>query len=546
MDWQNVAFARTNVTISVGDWVKVSGLKISGLSLKSVEGTVFVREEFVQLWDRMQRFITMDDFNGLIVEGPPGVGKSTEVWTWACFVSSQLSKSVFWAHIYNQRSVFCVQMTDSECRSLRCTLEASKAELAVSSCEIVILDGYREEYGDVYQDLFAFLDHPQRKACLVTSLAKNLYGDRQDLSQVDKIAVGGWSLTDCKTACRDPTFFDEICPFLDMSQIGKASQTPNSAHGSTDGRSAFISVEGPKRRRESVTEEEINDLIEQKYFYAGGSARWMFTMNVPALKRVIQDHIERVTNFEEVYNGFHGLRCPTTNHLVISLRDGSSTGMEMRRNFVSKYVAGMLFENCKVNAFELAYSLARENKNPSVRGWIQEFDLIDQIKERKSQCMPLLLKNEGIDETWLIPGFEEFDPKCTLEVKSELEQCYWLRPVRWNQAGYDLVRMVKLDESKYILQLLQISGAVTHDLNLRHFADLAINVARTMSKETAVEIYVLVPEKMNKPKLNIQNQLALAHFNVGSGLDKWTGSQILDYIQFRTFKTREKGTLAQQ
>ena len=212
---------------------------------------------------------------------------------------------------------------------------------------------------------------------------------------------------------------------------------------------------------------------------------------------------------------------------------------------MSKYVGARMFQKCKPSAFSLAYSLAADNKNPAFRGWIHEFDLVDQIQALKLISSPLQLINPTTSrvETLDIAGFEEFDPQFTDGVQGQLKACYWLRPMRWNQAGYDLVRTSKVNDSKFILQIMQVTGGKTHELNLNHFAELAVNVAKTLGEETTVEIYVLVPHSVAQPELKIENDGALAAFKVGSGEEKWEFTQVRRHILFRRFKTREEGPL---
>ena len=90
-----------------GQYVWVRQMRLAGF--RSAESLLFVREESVQLWDFLQRSANDDDpaqspFN-VSVEGPPGTGKSTEVWAWALWVAKTRKIAVVWYQLSTNRVV---------------------------------------------------------------------------------------------------------------------------------------------------------------------------------------------------------------------------------------------------------------------------------------------------------------------------------------------------------------------------------------------------------------------------------------------------------
>ena len=210
-----------------------------------------------------------------------------------------------------------------------CTLEEVSKALETSNCEIVILDGYQAKYGLIYESLFSFRTLPCRKAVMVSSLAKNFHLESGDLCEVESICIGGWSLPDFKAACRDSPFFSIFSPFLEVSCVCPITASPGSAPERADAQDTL-----GKRSPPSMTSDHIDRIIEQKYFYAGASARWMFATQFERLMEIIQWNLDRSPNFETGFQGLCGLRCAETNYLVTVFTDASLSSRSKNRNFV--------------------------------------------------------------------------------------------------------------------------------------------------------------------------------------------------------------------
>ena len=210
-------------------WIQVEGLKAAGLNDGSDQAILYVRDLYVILCDRLQKlFEPNHEYKGLIVEGPPGVGKSLEVWHWASYASLHLKKELLWCHIHSSKTVYMVEQSETNVSRI-CTLEEVSKALETSNCEIVILDGYQAKYGLIYESLFSFRTLPCRKAVMVSSLAKNFHLESGDLCEVESICIGGWSLPDFKAACRDSPFFSIVSPFLEVSCVCPITASPGSA-----------------------------------------------------------------------------------------------------------------------------------------------------------------------------------------------------------------------------------------------------------------------------------------------------------------------------
>ena len=64
----------------------------------------------------------------------------------------------------------------------------------------------------------------------------------------------------------------------------------------------------------------------------------------------------------------------------------------------------------------------------------------------------------------------------------------WIKPDRWNQAGFDAVHIKPKEKT---VEFFQVTRGATHDLNLTHFADCLSNLTRR--QKFTILIYIVVP-----------------------------------------------------
>ena len=121
-------------------------------------------------------------------------------------------------------------------------------------------------------------------------------------------------------------FFPFSVPFWNVCPI---TASPGSAPERADAQDTL-----GKRSPPSMTSDHIDRIIEQKYFYAGASARWMFATQFERLMEIIQWNLDRSPNFETGFQGLCGLRCAETNYLVTVFTDASLSSRSKNRNFV--------------------------------------------------------------------------------------------------------------------------------------------------------------------------------------------------------------------
>lgn len=79
---------------AVNPYLKIQNMAEAGLTQEKTSAILYMRPEAVQLWDCLlneSKYI----FN---ISGPPGTGKSSVVWAWACWRARVHRKKIIWLH----------------------------------------------------------------------------------------------------------------------------------------------------------------------------------------------------------------------------------------------------------------------------------------------------------------------------------------------------------------------------------------------------------------------------------------------------------------
>ena len=169
---------------------------------RSAESLFFVREESVQLWDFLQRSANDDDpaqspFN-VSVEGPPGTGKSTEVYAWALWVAKTRKVAVVWYQLSTNRVVKVV--LDGE-RNLLSRMNVPHdwiGDIRDNCAQLLIVDGLTaQESVSVRRECCAWRegDNDGRRFVVVSSAPVRSAVQEDQAAKLVSFTVGSWTLS---------------------------------------------------------------------------------------------------------------------------------------------------------------------------------------------------------------------------------------------------------------------------------------------------------------------------------------------------------------
>ncbi len=314
---------------------------------------------------------------------------------------------------------------------------------------------------------------------------------------------GPWLLEHYFAACENPGFFDSVRDKFDPIDDDDVIGDPSS---------------------EEMKVAMYRAQVEEKFYFAGASARWMFAYSVHHVQAEIARYVEKVKNFEQLMNEGHGIQSSEiSNHLLMRYKgtDGPETF------FVSRFALKKVLHASRDRSdIRRAYALAKQHNNPAFLGWVVEFDFLEQLADScasRAKFFNLYSNLKGY-VLWRVSSVRSFDPHSPFEEPWLLNQ--FRRPIKWNQGGYDAVGLFK-EGRRMVVRFIQVTRGRTHKMNMRFFAYLAAKFSAYYSAENmGVEIYLILPRFQGskfvlKSTPKIVNSGLLTRYFVGNNARHW-------------------------
>jgi hypothetical protein len=265
----------------------------------------------------------------------------------------------------------------------------------------------------------------------------------------------------------------------------------------------------PEDRRKEVVPTAVDD----KYYYAGGSAQWMFSFILSHVKVTILKHLNLLTG-------------NTGSHSRIS----SNNIDDSKRWFMRAYIARMVLLETIEEVIHFTYELANGLSNPSFYGWIVEMDFISQIRCNLGGALYL----KKTDNSCAVQG--KYDTNSLEDIQVKLATStqgngylknVWLLPTKWNQGSYDLVWLQdvmfmditkrKVHTNEKVLKHYSSDKCRDSFIANQSFKRLADNLEMTYQWNChRIEIYIYLPILKNVSLLKaLQPQVRYQHIEVG-------------------------------
>ena len=400
------------------------------------------------------------------VVGPPGTGKSV-----AAFASArqmaELGWRSTWLNFRGRLNTSGVQFYGSEWFSgtVKNVPAFIKSFDSSTGDHIVFLDGYKSNDSFAHEALKEFYTWSEdekikksagkRRLAVISSMAARNVKPQEDLGLgIEQCFVESWSLEEFKKALKNQDLWNYVAPNIDAE---------------TDG--------------------SISDRVAAKHYFSGGSARFMFQMNTEQVKSAIDFAIKRAPDISKYLGYVIG---DASDSVVNTLLGSNRSTNGNRYSFiVSHYASRELGIKCGPEAIRSMAAAMTPELNPPMIGCFFEMLFFSNIQKG---VLELRDKNRDVAvaclcETELVASVSPADstlfnggPK-------------WVKPSKWNQAGFDAVHIVP--QSKEI-EFFQLTTAATHSLNLDHFSKF---VSKLKGSKYSFKIFFVLPARSNDFKI---------------------------------------------
>eukprot|EP00291_Cryptomonas_curvata_P008108 CAMPEP_0172188552 /NCGR_PEP_ID=MMETSP1050-20130122/21999_1 /TAXON_ID=233186 /ORGANISM="Cryptomonas curvata, Strain CCAP979/52" /LENGTH=515 /DNA_ID=CAMNT_0012863083 /DNA_START=572 /DNA_END=2119 /DNA_ORIENTATION=+ len=488
----------------VGNFFEVDQLQHTGLN-EVKQKRLFASTEVVRLFQALDDFIPSSR-RGLAIGGSPGLGKSCTTWAWACKKGLLDGSQVLWVHVAKYFLASCVLFSGKSCTTCSLGHEALVQMLNQSSANIIVFDGYGFKMGDriseVLTTLMVQVMRCNSKVIFVSSLGGNLKASELGLGRNDltRFEMSPWTLEDYIAACADVDFFKSVRKFFAI---------------------------------ESTADTISADLLQEKYFYAGVSVRWMFEMDIDAIKAEIEMHFSEVRNPEALVDlSAASSTLDSSNHLLMRTRRSDGVFISF---FVSKYAMQHSIQKFHKKGIAWAYHLSAENRNRSHFGWVLELDFVTKLRAAAEDSMQLTVQDlSNAVVPWKVSGVENFDGSAQTLKRWELD--HWMIPKSSRQPGFDAACLTQVGMI-HILRVVQVTCGSKHNLRMDTFASLIQKLVSTGLIITGLEVIFLLPkfadrDRIAPPILELSGPGQCKQLKVGASDENWDQGQEEKHVLF--------------
>ena len=281
-----------------------------------------------------------------------------------------------------------------------------------------------------------------------------------------------------------------------------------------------------------LSDNDIECIVDEKFYYSGYSARWMFQYSISEVENEAKEKIREIIDFKTLLKGLNGDRSSVAvNHLFSSTFSNDNNSVVTL--IISEYVSRLLCEKCDISFIIEATIKCRTLQNPSFDGWILEMDVLHHIKNNliSGRLKLISINDNNIDDA--------FDNSfiCFLSVPFDniiLSKDYkintWFIPEKYNQGGYDAVQLL----SENTLRFIQITRAKRHELKLSHMNKFINNFNESQLNNNNNKIITNIEIVMIYPTELIDSFQQLTAKNITGNLSKFGWNlNLLKYAIYR-------------
>ncbi len=326
--------------------------------------TLFFREDTVKQFRRLQ------EGKHHLIQGPPGIGKSMLGLLWVLHSHFKKQKCVLYVTC-SPSVVINVLFLDNGCPGHVRQWEYSECDIDVvmelaysfKIPSLLVVDGLvnmrslttgANSWVTCASSLFRRGRISQ--VILLSSVQMDL-GDYDYSFKLEPLTprTQSWSLQEFLTICLKEEYFWKMV----LDTVSELAQKL---------------LASASKELEKLTSDELcvfkEALLTEKFYFSGGSARWMFRRNIEEIRRKSDSALASVGSFSALVKGDMGEGAPGSINRLYQTRIDEKGGWS--HFFVSQYVSRKIFTQHGGTAANVMWEWALAMNNPSVLGWAYE------------------------------------------------------------------------------------------------------------------------------------------------------------------------------
>jgi len=420
----------------------------------------------------------LDECHTGFVYGPPGTGKSNTALAF-CLSNETEDYVVTWIHLNRQRKEFdCFQIQDNSLVQIEDISDETLAQSFLSSVigkHLVILDGYADSemmhisFKNMCVDWFK-KSKERRRLVIVSSMSSLVKVNADDEAKLrwKEHVVCSWEFAEYEKAVANSSFFDSVKHYLDADDVSLLEAA-------------------------ELTSEQKLSLLAAKYYFAGGSSRFMFSNSTDEVVEKLNKGLTSVADISTYLYGDVGDRSIQAINRLLGRLPQPGRKFQFRIFIISRY-ASLLFTQKMGPEKVLTYAEHLSSlENPSLMGWIFEMLFFSVLRHCEDGVK--LVNAESKVFVWPKAKLEQFDPLSFDFTMEATKNNVWYQPERWNQGAYDAVFVAptQKDPKVYLVRFVQAASGKTHGLRL----DIILKFLKHCKKyfgSIVVEIVFLIPK----------------------------------------------------
>lgn len=467
---------------------------------------IYLRKPLSSLRKSLDKFMGEDKLRHMYISGPPGSGKTTYCLFYFTLYMTKNSKKGLIIQYRKEAENEVMIVEGQEIRRVTGGTDDGRMPDLVRSLivregrdafDFVVFDGVRtaEMVCGLVSSVIVNNVGSKTKIIKITSLEFDVKGGDSTggLDGIDEFfTASSWKYDDYKNAV-DAGLFEPDA----LERIVCVDSDYEPETDTEDGDAKMEDAEENKTQKEIAAEgverlEWLKSLLPRKYYYAGGSARFMFEYSICQLIVSYQDKdsvLKRICNrlTPQDWEAFATLK------IAAGTKSSVSSGMQRIDGEyvpVSKYFLHVAHQECKAKLTRSVRTAAEASNNPALKGWAFELEQLDIVEHEMAADTGALVSE---DETLVLPVPSESTTYDGIGFNARTNgDAFTIWCSKWNQGCFDVAFYIK---KKLITMNFTISSS--HSLKVNPLRDL-VDALLTSGKAVQSLSHIAIVEEKGK------------------------------------------------